>query len=121
MLDDVLARIPVFLLVVFRVAGVMAVAPVFASPRTPKRVKALMVVVIGLGICGTVPAAPLPADVWRLALGIGGELAFGIAMGMLVSFTFVAAQWAGQMIGMEMGLNMSEVFDPSMGHEGSLV
>jgi len=41
-------------------------------------------------------------------------------MGMLVSFTFVAAQWAGEMIGIEMGLNMSEIFDPSMGHAGSL-
>ncbi|HEX8911961.1 MAG TPA: flagellar biosynthetic protein FliR, partial [Humisphaera sp.] len=45
----------------------------------------------------------------------------GIAMGMLVSFAFVAAQWAGEMVGVEMGLNMSEVFDPSMGGQGSIV
>ena len=42
-------------------------------------------------------------------------MAFGIAMGMVLSFTFIAAQWAGEMIGQQMGLNISEVFDPQFG------
>ena len=121
MIDDVLQRVPVFLTVVFRMAGIMAMAPVFSSPRTPRRVKALVVIVSAMGIAGGLPAVDLPDSTWALAVGIGGEIAFGIAMGMLVSFAFVAAQWAGEMIGVEMGLNMSEVFDPSMGGQGSIV
>jgi flagellar biosynthetic protein FliR len=120
MIEDVLQRIPVFVLVVFRLAGMMATAPVFSSPRVPKRVKGLFVLVVAFGISGGVRAVPLPDSTWDLAVGVGGELAFGAAMGTLVSFTFVAAQWAGQMIGTEMGLNMSEIFDPAMGHAGSL-
>jgi flagellar biosynthetic protein FliR len=58
---------------------------------------------------------------WQLTVGIGGELCFGIAMGLVMSFTFVAAQWAGEMIGQQMGLNISEVFDPQFGGHGSLV
>jgi flagellar biosynthetic protein FliR len=121
MIDDVLQRIPVFVLVVFRLAGMMLMAPVFSSPRVPKRVKGLLTIVLAFGVSGGVRAVPLPDSTWELAVGIGGEMAFGAAMGMLVSFTFVAAQWAGEMIGIEMGLNMSEVFDPSMGGGGSLI
>ncbi len=121
MIDDVLQRVPVFVLVVFRLAGVMLVAPVFSSPRTPKRLKALLVLVAAFGVSGGVKAVPLPDTTWDLTLGIGGELAFGLAIGMLVNMAFVGAQWAGQMIGIEMGLNMSEVFDPSMGSGGSLM
>src|SRR3954465_235907 len=121
MLDEILHRVPLFLLVVFRLAGMMLMAPVLSSPRVPKRVKALMTIVIAFGISGAVPAVPLPESTWTLAVGMGGEMACGAAMGMIVSFVFVAAQWAGEMIGIEMGLNMSEVFDPAMGGGGSIV
>lgn len=120
-LDEVLRRIPVFVLVVFRVAGMMLMAPVFSSPRTPRRVKALLVLIVSFGLSGGVREVALPDSMWELTVGIGGELMFGLAMGMLVSFVFIAAQWAGEMIGIEMGLNMSEVFDPSMGHGGSIM
>lgn len=120
MLEDVLQRVPVFVLVVFRLAGMMTLAPVFSSPRVPRRVKALLVIVLAFGVSGGVRAVPLPDSTWELAVGIGGEMMFGAAMGMLVSFVFVAAQWAGEMIGIEMGLNMSEIFDPAMGSAGSL-
>jgi flagellar biosynthetic protein FliR len=48
-------------------------------------------------------------------------MAFGFAMGMVQSFTFIAAQWAGEIIGQQMGFNLSEVFDPQFGAQGSIV
>jgi flagellar biosynthetic protein FliR len=57
----------------------------------------------------------------QLAAGIGGEMVFGVAMGMVASFVFIAVQWGGEMIGQQMGLNLSEVFDPQFGASGSLV
>jgi len=42
-------------------------------------------------------------------------------MGMALSLVFVAAQWAGEMIGQQMGLNLSEVFDPQFGSSGSVL
>jgi flagellar biosynthesis protein FliR len=44
-----------------------------------------------------------------------------VAIGTILSFTFIAAQWAGDMIGHQMGLNISEVFDPQFGASGSIV
>jgi flagellar biosynthetic protein FliR len=122
MLDDLLQRVPVFVLVFFRLAGMTVMAPLFGSSRIPRRVKVLLVLVLAFGVAGGVkPPDRFPESTWELAVGIGGELAFGVAMGMVMTFTFVAAQWAGEIIGQQMGFNLSEVFDPSFGGGGSLI
>ena len=119
---DLLQTVPTFALVLFRVAGMMLFAPLFGSSRIPRRVKALLVIILALGLMpGVSRPTAMPETTWGLALGIGGEMIFGLAMGMVLSFTFIAAQWAGEMIGQQMGLNLSEVFDPQFGAQGSIV
>ena len=49
---------------------------------------------------------------WMPAVGIAGEMAFGLAMGTVMSIVFIACQWAGEIVGQQMGFNLSEVFDP---------
>src|ERR1700675_2646273 len=113
MLEGALQFVPVYLLVVFRLAGMALFAPLFGSAKIPKRVRGMMVLIIALGMTRAV-ARPVafPNTPWALALGIGGEMAFGLAMGTIMSFVFVAVQWAGEIIGQQMGFNLSEVFDP---------
>ena len=82
----------------------------------------MLALVLAFGVVPGVPSRPtLPDTTWGLAAGIAGEMAFGLAMGMILSFVFIAAQWAGEMIGQQMGLNLSEVFDPQFGGQGSIV
>jgi flagellar biosynthetic protein FliR len=120
--EQMLQYVPAFVLVFFRLAGMMAFAPLFGSSRIPKRVKVLMVSVLAMAVTGSLgPAVRLPPSIWQLAVGIGGELMFGVAMGLAMSFTFTAAQWAGEMIGQQMGLNLSEVFDPQFGGQSTVV
>jgi flagellar biosynthetic protein FliR len=111
-----------YVLVFFRVAGMMIFAPLLGSNKIPKRVKVLLAAIIALGIGATVkqPAA-IPNNLWELTIGIGGELVFGLAMGSVLSMTFIAAQWAGDIIGQQIGFSMSEVFDPQFGQQGSLI
>jgi flagellar biosynthetic protein FliR len=121
-LDDLLQFVPSFVLVFFRVTGMMIFAPLLGSERIPRRVRVMIALVLAAGMCSAVQApARLPDSSWELALGIGGEMAFGIAMGMSLSFTFVAAQWGGEIIGQQMGLNIGETFDPSFGRSASVV
>jgi len=120
-LEHVLNFVPVFVLVFFRLAGMMVFAPLFGSGRVPRRVRVLMALVLAVCMCEGVKAPHLPDTAWELALGVGGELVFGIAMGMVLSFVFIAAQWGGEMVGQQMGLNISEVLDPQFGKAGSLV
>src|SRR5438477_280834 len=56
-----------------------------------------------------------------LIVCIAGELLFGIAIGTALSFTFVAVNWAGEIIGQQMGLGIGRVFDPHFGGSGSVM
>jgi flagellar biosynthesis protein FliR len=113
--------IPVYVLVFFRVAGLMLGAPLFGSANIPKRVKVLLAIVLAFGLAQSIDGPPLPASPWILAVGIGGELIFGWAMGMCLSFVFIAVTWAGEIIGQQMGINLGETFDPQYGKNGALI
>jgi flagellar biosynthetic protein FliR len=120
--SDLLQLVPTFVLVFFRIAGMMLFAPLLGSARIPRRVKVAMALVLAMGATpGVAPPAALPETYWGLAVGIGGEMAFGLAMGMVLSLVFIAVQWAGEVIGQQMGFNISEVFDPQFGAQGSIV
>jgi len=123
MLSDYLQQlVQTYVLVVFRVAGMMLFMPFFGSGNLPRQVKVLLCVVIAAALVPTVPVpGTLPPSMWHMAVGIGGEMMFGLALGMVLSLVFVAAQWAGDIIGQQMGLNLSEVFDPQFGAQGSVV
>src|SRR5687768_7889308 len=103
-IDEMLQRVPVFVLVFFRLAGMVAFAPLFGSSRIPKRVKVLLTSILALGMAPAVTTdVALPAGNWELMVGIGGELIFGVAIGMILTFIFVSVQWAGEIIGQQMG------------------
>jgi flagellar biosynthetic protein FliR len=81
-----------------------------------------MALALTASMVGAIPQpVALPSSSWELAVGIAGELAFGLAMGTILSTAFVAAQWGGQLISQQMGLNISEVLDPQFGNGGSIV
>jgi len=123
MLSDYMQQlVQTYLLVVFRVAGMMLFMPFFGSGNVPRQVKALLCIVIASALVPSVPVPEtLPPSVWHLAIGIGGGMRFGVAPGMVLSMVFISAQWAGDIIGQQMGLNLSEVFDPQFGAQGSVV
>jgi flagellar biosynthesis protein FliR len=118
---ELLQLVPAFVLVFFRLAGMTLFAPLFGSTRIPRRVKVLLVLVLTMGVTVGLEPVEFPETTWGLAAAIGGEMAFGLAMGMALSLVFVAAQWAGELIGQQMGLNLSEVFDPQFGSSGSVL
>src|SRR5262245_36558837 len=122
-LGDALNFIPIFALVFFRLAAMMLFAPLFSSARIPRRVKVLMALVLAMVVCSSIDPNEMQVPQWTagMAIGIGTEMLFGLAMGTLVSFVFIATQWAGEIIGQQMGLNISEVLDPQYGASGSLV
>ena len=116
------AIVPVFVLVFFRTAGMMLSAPLFGSTRIPRRVKVLFALVLAAGLLPGVSAPPkLPDTPLQLAFGIGGEMIFGMIMGLGLSLVFIAVSWAGEIMGQQMGINLAESFDPQFGGQGSLV
>src|SRR5687768_11679454 len=110
-----------FVLAFFRIAGMMLFAPLFGSSRIPRRVRVMLALVLAMGIAPGLKPTELPTNTWLLTAGIAGELAFGFAMGMIQSFVFIAVQWGGEIVGQQMGFNLSEVFDPQFGGQGSII
>jgi flagellar biosynthetic protein FliR len=122
LLNAALSFVPVFVLVLFRVAGFMLFAPLYGSARIPKRAKTLIAVVLAMSMVATVKAPPhFPNTNLGAAIAIGGEICFGLAIGMILSFVFIAAQWAGEIIGQQLGFNVAETFDPQFGQSSSMV
>ena len=121
-LHILLGFVPTFVLVLCRVGGVMVFAPLFGSARIPRRVRGLLAVVLTLGLMGGVARPPvLPTSLIGTTVALAGELAFGVAMGMVLSFVFIAAQWAGEIIGQQVGFNLAETFDPQYGSSSTVV
>jgi flagellar biosynthesis protein FliR len=122
MLDAALNFVPIYVLVLFRIAGMMIWAPLLGSAQIPKRLKALIACVLAASIVPTLSIhVAIPQNPWDLALAIGGEITFGAAIGLILSLVFVAGQWAGEVIGQQMGLNLGQTLNPQYGGGGSVV
>ena len=114
-LDRLILNVPTFVLVFFRTAAMMLAAPLFGSARVPRIVKVLMALVLSMGLMDGIKPVAMPASAWEMALAIGGEIIFGLAMGLALSLTFIAVEWAGQLIGQQLGFNLGETVDPQYG------
>ena len=121
MLDALISLPQGFALIAFRLLGIMAFAPMLGSDRIPRTVKLYLALVFALAVAASLDRVPVvtPSDPWRLALGIGGELAFGLFVGTILSTAFVAARWAGGVAGQQMGFNIAGAFNPRADLGGS--
>jgi flagellar biosynthetic protein FliR len=114
--------VPIYMLVLFRIAGMMIMAPLLGSTVIPKRMKAMMACVLAASIAPSLSVnVTIPQSPWALAIAIGGEILFGAAIGFILSLIFVAGQWAGEIIGQQMGLNLGQTLNPQYGGGGSVV
>jgi flagellar biosynthesis protein FliR len=110
-----------FVLAFFRLGGMMLSAPLFGSARLPRRIKLYMTLAMAVAAASGVNTSAMPPSVWQIAAGIAGEIVFGLAIGMMLNLVFTAVQWAGEIIGQQMGLGIGQVFDPQSGQSGAIV
>lgn len=95
-----------------RVSGLMLFAPGLSNSAVAARTKAAFVVVFVVLLW---PVVPIPAmHLSPLAYsGIAlNELIIGVLVGLLVNFIFDAAQFAGQILGTQMGYSLVTILDP---------
>jgi flagellar biosynthetic protein FliR len=121
-LVEMIAKAPAYALVMFRVLGLFLFAPLFGSSRIPRRVRFFMALVMSVAMVGDgLPTVVIPDNLLTLTLVIAGEMLFGFALGMTAAMVLIAAQWAGELIGQQMGFNLGSVIDPQFGAAGSVV
>ncbi len=113
------STLPPMLPLLARVGGIVSAAPPFAGAAVPRRVRAMLAIALTLGLSSAIEAKPLPESLGGLILGVAGEALVGVAIGLSMSLVFIAAQWAGSLMAMQLGLNLGEAFDPTADSVGS--
>jgi flagellar biosynthetic protein FliR len=112
-----------FMLVLSRVAGIFAALPVFGGRRMPIRVKVVTVFMITL-VCFPTLSVTLPqqpSDAFTLALLAFSEIMIGLTLAFITQIIFAAVEFSGQIIGMQMGLTISSILDPSQGTQTQIM
>ena len=102
-----------FLLVLFRISGMMLSAPLFSMRNIPSQAK------IGMALGFALILFPLhathlvvPKDLIQFALMAIQETIIGLLLGYTVNLIFMALQMAGEYISMQMGLSVANMLDP---------
>jgi flagellar biosynthetic protein FliR len=119
---QVMAWITPWLWPFFRVMGLFTSAPVLSMRAIPRRVR------MGLGLLIVVAAQPTLPEMPVVALNspealmvLAQQVLIGLTMGFAARVAFAAIEFAGEIVGLQMGLNFASFFDPMSGGQATAV
>ncbi len=103
-----------FLICLARVAAVFAGIPIFSGNQVPPQIR------FGVAVLFALLTYPVVKDYLpqqsltplALAVVIGADIILGLIVGFLAQLIFMAAEFAGSLIGYKMGFAAANVFDP---------
>ena len=103
-----------FALVLMRTAGLVMTAPVTSEQGVPPRARIGIAVGVAMVafLGASAPAPEVPGSVLTLALACAGETAFGALAGLGARWVLSAAEAAGQLAGLSMGLGYGASVSP---------
>ncbi len=110
-------------LLFIRVTGMILSSPIYGRQNIPALAKVALCLALTWFFYKTVPqiAVVNTQSVWVLLALMVGELLIGLIMGMLLTMLFSAVFTAGQLIDMQLGFGMANVYDPQFGTSIPLV
>ena len=96
-----------------RVLALLGTLPVFAQRSVPMRLRVALAFLVALCAQASVPAvAPIPLDSAVTLLVVLQQIVIGASLGFAVRIVFAAVEFAGELVGLQMGLNFAGFFDP---------
>lgn len=97
-----------------RLAVVLAMTPVLYAMPTPSRVRALLVIGLSWTLGQWLPVSPVVASYGTGALLAAAcmEVALGVVMALGVLLAFAAFSLAGNLLDVQIGFGIAQVFDP---------
>ena len=104
-----------------RVLALFTSMPVLGQRNVPIRVRIALAFFIALGVAGTVPAGTgnVPLDSPAAVLLVVQQVLIGLSLGFAVRIIFTAIEFAGEVIGLQMGLNFAGFFDPATAQQAT--
>ena len=99
-----------------RVLALMGAMPVLAQRSVPMRVKVALSFLIALVCAPSLPEMPVVAlDSAQAMMLVVQQLLIGLSIAFAVRIVFAAVEFAGEIGGLQMGLNFAGFFDPASG------
>lgn len=112
-----------FMLMFIRLITVISLLPFFGAQVIPRTVKIGIAVVLAYLLVPTLSIDPLslPTTLLDYAYVVLQEVMVGLIMGFTASFLFIGVQATGQILGIQMGLSISQVIDPQSQEQVAIV
>ncbi len=97
-----------------RILGLLMTAPFLSEGSIPPTVKILLGGLITVAIAPTLGPMPTVAvGSWEGLAILAREVAIGAALGMVLQLMYGAVSLAGELVGTQMGLGFSTIYDPA--------
>ena len=109
-----LATLYGFLLVLARVSGVIALVPIPGISAGPPVSRVVLAVALTVALLPVWPAPQVESPGFGTLLGwMASEAAFGLTIGIAVTFLLEGVQMAAQMVGLQAGYSFASTIDPT--------
>jgi flagellar biosynthetic protein FliR len=118
-----LRQIEIYSIIFIRVSGILFMMPFFGSENVPQLVKIGLALVITFVILPTLELGGivLPNDLVSYVVMLAKELLVGIMLGYVSSIIFHGIQFAGDLVGFQMGLRIGNIIDPLSEEQVSII
>jgi flagellar biosynthetic protein FliR len=119
---QVLAWVSPILWPFLRVLALFGTMPVIAQRSVPMRLRVALAFLIALCAQASLPEMPLVAlDSPQAFLVVLQQVLIGLSLGFAARLVFAAIELAGELVGLQMGLNFAGFFDPVSGGQATAV
>lgn len=117
-----LQQTALFTLILGRVSGVVATAPLFSTAAAPIRVRGLLAVALTMLLMPILSATGLPGELNVITFGrlIVSEVVVGLLLGLGVTVLLSGVQLAGQLVAQMSGMALGDVFNPEFDNSVSV-
>jgi flagellar biosynthesis protein FliR len=119
---QVLAWIAPLLWPFLRTLALFSALPVLGQRPVPARIRVALAFLIALAAQAMLPEMPrIALDSPQMIGAVAQQVVIGVSLGFAVRVVFAAIEFAGELIGLQMGLNFAGFFDPMSGGQATAV
>lgn len=105
-----------------RTLALFTTIPVLSQRQVPMRIRVALAFLITVCAQASLPAMPvIQLDSAVAVLVVVQQVLVGLTLGFAARIVFAAIEFAGELVGLQMGLNYAGFFDPSTGGQGTAV
>ncbi len=106
----------------FRTLALFTTLPILSQRAVPIRLRVALAFLIAFCAQGVMPPMPVvPLDSPVALMVLLQQVIIGLTLGFAVRIVFAAVEFAGEIVGLQMGLNYAGFFDPTTGGQTTAV